>query len=185
MTGSVLGGIKFDSRDCNRERANLLRKDLVSCTLAGPLANGLTWNCDNTLRVDQFFWHALASLTKSHINKTLDFTSSADRKNKILTGPSRELTFCCQQCGKKYGTNAGLQTHRAKAHNVVHPLRALVTTATCPLCNSVFANVRGAQLHVQRACAKQFTQEHIDAKIALVNANIGQPGQLHFQAFLH
>ena len=59
VTGSVLGGIKFDSRDRNRERANLLRKDLVSCTLAGPLVNGLTWNSDNTLRIDHYFWHAL------------------------------------------------------------------------------------------------------------------------------
>ena len=96
-----------------------------------------------------------------------------------------ETRVCCQLCGKKYGANAGLQTHRAKVHNVVHPLRALVTSAVCPLCNCVFANIRGAQLHVQRVCANKFTQEQIDAKIALVNVNVGQPGQLQFQAFLH
>ena len=185
VTGAVLGGINFDSRECNRERANLLRNDLLACTLTAPLVNGLTWNSDNTICVDQFFWHSLSSLSKSQINKTLEFTSSADRKNKTLTGPCRELTFACTQCSKKFATNAGLQTHRTKTHSVVHPPRALVTSAACPLRDATFAKIRGAQLHAQRVCSKKFAHAQIDETTAQVHANVNHPGQLHFPAFLN
>ena len=184
VTNSVLGGMNFDSHECNRERTKQLKDDLLECAKIAPLQFGLTLSHDNSVRTDKFMWKSLAGLSKSHIHKTLTYWSMADRRNATRLGPSRELKFICDTCGGKYGTNAGLQTHRTKAHSVVHPLRSLVTSNICPLCNAILADPRGAQLHVQRVCAKKYTTEQIDAVVARLNRQQLPATQRGLQSFL-
>ena len=186
VTGSVLGRLNVDSHERNRDRANLLKEALVECSKYAKLEHGLTWGYNNQVKIDEYFWGALASLDKATIKKTLSFSSTADRKFRVQAGPARELTFQCDRCTKVFSANAGLQTHKNKTHKVAHPLRSMVTTSTCPLCGSTFADIRGAQLHVQRVRAKKFTQEQIDERISNQHnhRSVGQDSQPTLHAFV-
>ena len=186
VTGSVLGPLNIDSHECNRERAVLLRNDLIECSKLNKLACGFSWRADNTVFIDAHFWHALACLTKSQIDRTLSFTSSVDRKHTKQTGPARELKHICDVCGSKFGTHAGLQTHKSKTHGVIHPLRSLVTSNICPICSVPLANVRGAQLHVQRVCAPKLSEEQLQALILRISTRAtAVDSQTYLLGFLH
>ena len=103
----------------------------------------------------------LAKLRVSDLRCVLSEVSSADRVYKPKHGPSMERTFPCLTCSKEFDTLAKMTTHAYKSHGTRNPLRLLVTTPKCPLCNKTTRNLAQAQQHFQRACGKQATPETI------------------------
>ena len=73
---------------------------------------------------------------------------------------------------KKFSTAQGRISHGVRAHNVRSDQRKLVQELEngdgkfrCLLCNGVYVNKKGAQLHIDRHCAKKFTPEQIMQKL--------------------
>ena len=98
----------------------------------------------------------LAYQPLSNLKKVLSFLSKVERSESKQFGPLPEATHKCADCDKTFSSNARLQTHRASFHKTRDPWRALVTDEVCPLCKQIFADKRGAQLHVQRVCKFKF-----------------------------
>ena len=138
------------------------------------LAPLLNWNLQYpSNHIGQEWWEALKLTTKAQLGKILSYDSLVEKNLRKTYGPENLPTFECLDCGRKFVTKAKLQTHRSSAHEWREPLRKLVKATgsekfSCRLCNSLFKNKQGAQLHVQRVCAPKHEQAVIQAALNAV-----------------
>ena len=91
-----------------------------------------------------------------------------EKRQKITFGPKPEPKWKCTICTKQFGTTQGLMSHVVHAHNQRSDQRKLVEKIEeedgkyrCLICKGVYVNKKGAQLHIDRHCAKKHTPEHI------------------------
>ena len=135
------------------------------------LAQKLLWSLQPlSNQISPEWWSALKLTTKSQLEATLSFDSLVERSLRRKYGPENIPTFECSDCGRKFVTKAKFQTHRSSAHDWREPLCTLIRpTSTeqfqCRLCNTLFKNKQGAQLHVQRICAPKHDQATIQAAL--------------------
>ena len=140
------------------------------------LAPLLNWNFPHpSNHIGQEWWEALKVTTKAQLGKILSYDSLVEKNLRKKYGPENLPTFECLDCGRKFVTKAKLQTHRSSAHEWREPLRKLVKATdsekfSCRLCNVLFKNKQGAQLHVQRVCAPKYDQAVIQAALNAVPA---------------
>jgi len=102
----------------------------------------------------------------------LEFESKVEGRQKRTFGPKLQELFSCTMCQKKFSTNQGLVSHQVRAHNLRSSQRKLVQEVKdgggrfkCLLCGAELVDKKGAQLHIDRHCAKKFTPEAIFGKL--------------------
>ena len=117
-------------------------------------------------------WKWLAGLKKSDFEPLSKHKSEVEKRQKKTFGPKEEPQWKCEECGKKFSTQQGRMSHYVRAHNVRSNQRKLVKEVEngdgkyqCLLCNGIYVNKKGAQLHIDRHCAKKFSPEEIAAKL--------------------
>ena len=140
----------------------------------GALASVSNWSIPSlTNQISQEWWDALKLTTIAQLSKVLSSDSLVEKNLRKKYGPDNLPTFECSDCGRKFVTKAKLQTHRSSAHAWREPLRKLVRPTTtdeysCRLCNTLFKNKQGAQLHVQRVCAPKHDPAVVQAALNAV-----------------
>ncbi len=117
-------------------------------------------------------WELIKNFKKSQISKLMGHVSEVEKRQKNTYGPKPAATWGCTVCNKKFGTTQGLTSHVVHAHNQRSDQRKLVEEIQdsngkfrCLLCKGVYVNKKGAQLHIDRHCAKKHTPEQIVAKL--------------------
>ena len=117
-------------------------------------------------------WELLKEITKSQIKKITGHHSSVEKRQKKTFGPKQEKTWKCNQCDKKFSSALGLNSHVVRSHNYRSDQRKLVSEVKdgngkyrCLLCEQIYVNKQGAQLHIDRVCAKKHTPEEIVQKL--------------------
>ena len=113
-------------------------------------------------------WEFLKNLNKSHFKQLLGHKSEVEKRQKNTYGPKPEPKWKCTLCPKQFGTKQCLTSHVVHAHNQRSDQRKLVEKIQeedgkfrCLICKGVYVNKKGAQLHIDRHCAKKHTQEHL------------------------
>jgi hypothetical protein len=103
-----------------------------------------------TASAADMFW--LTTITRKQLECIQSNISTADRIWSIKFGPQNELKHACS-CGDKFETKARLATHQWSSHGLTNPIRQLVQTNICPLCNQTFKDIKQAKNHAQIICA--------------------------------
>ena len=136
----------------------------------------VTKNNKGEIIMGQETWKALGELKKSQFKKIMTHESQVERRQKNTFGPKGEPTWKCQQCENKFSTSQARVSHVVKAHNYRSDQRKLVQEIQngegkfrCLLCDGVYVNKKGAQLHIDRHCAKKFSPEQIVQKLIRFN----------------
>jgi hypothetical protein len=134
--------------------------------------SGVDVNAKGEIKMGKNTWNVLQSLTKNEVNKVLEFESKVEGRQKRTFGPKLQEFFSCATCHKKFSTHQGLVSHQVRAHNLRSSQRKLVQEGKggngkfkCLLCGAELVDKKGAQLHIDRHCAKKFTPEAIFAKL--------------------
>ena len=113
-------------------------------------------------------WKQLAELQKSCVKQILTPASDVEKRRKKTFGPKNLPQWTCQYCDKKFETNKGKTMHMVKTHNYRVERRRLVQEVEngdgkyrCLMCRKIYASKQGAQLHLDKHCARKFTVEEI------------------------
>ena len=152
-------------------------KQLVADVIKMMQENGIhsdkaTTNEKQEVIMGKETWELIKNFKKSHFRKLMGHASEVEKRQKNTYGPKPAPTWGCTACSKKFGTSQGLTSHVVHAHNQRSDQRKLVEEIKegngkfrCLLCDGVYVNKKGAQLHIDRHCAKKYTQEQIVNKL--------------------
>jgi rubredoxin len=118
-------------------------------------------------------WERMAALKKGQLKQILSTVSDVEKRQKRTFGPKDKPKWACAECGKRFDTEKGRMTHMVRSHNHRSEQRKLVQEVVngdgkfkCLLCNKIYASKPGAQLHIDKHCAKKFTAEEIVNKLS-------------------
>ena len=100
-------------------------------------------------------------LPEAWLDVVLSNDSTADRSTATMFGPQNEPKHKCDvlNCNKAFDTLRKLSTHRYAAHRIVHPLRSLVSSETCPSCKTTFKSIVVAKRHFATICGLNATPQ--------------------------
>ena len=113
-------------------------------------------------------WDKIANFKKAQLKQILSEISDVEKRQKRTFGPKDKPRWECQECGKKFETSKGKIIHMVKSHNYRSEQRKLVKEIEngdgkykCLMCHKIYASKQGAQLHIDKHCAKKFSAEAI------------------------
>ena len=113
-------------------------------------------------------WRKIAGLQKAQLKQVLTVNSEVEKRQKTTFGPKDRPKWECLECAKKFETVKARMMHMVKTHNFRSDQRKLVREVEngdgkykCLMCQKIYASKPGAQLHIDKHCAKKFTADEI------------------------
>ena len=113
-------------------------------------------------------WRKIAGLQKAQLKQVLTVNSEVEKRQKTTFGPKDRPKWECLECAKKFETVKARMMHMVKTHNFRSDQRKLVREVEngdgkykCLMCQKVYASKPGAQLHIDKHCAKKYTADEI------------------------
>jgi hypothetical protein len=155
------------------DRERQLLEDLTKLMNENEISDSaVDTNKRNEIMMGKKTWECIKNIKKSQFKKLMGHQSTVEKRQKQTFGPQQDKTWQCNQCTKKFSTALGLNSHVVRSHNYRSEQRKLVSEIKesegkhrCLLCDGVYVNKKGAQLHIDRHCAKKFTPEEIVGKL--------------------
>ena len=174
---ATLMGKDLDNKDCltreEEDRTNQLMRDLAEI-IHEQRENRADFDTNEKgeLRMGPKTWEKIATFKKGQLKQILSSVSEVEKRQKRTFGPKDKPKWACVECGKKFDTEKGRMTHMVRSHNHRSEQRKLVQEVVngdgkfrCLLCHKIYASKPGAQLHIDKHCAKKFTAEEIVDKL--------------------